>query len=80
MSAKPPRSPSSRTHRAVRPSAWSTSPLHGADDSDTAPQPEARPAATSDGDARQDRRKRNRRAMPSWDEIVFGTRPDDDTV
>jgi hypothetical protein len=55
-------------------------PLHGADDSDTAPQPEARPTSAPDGDGRQDRRKRNRRAMPSWDEIVFGTRPDDDTV
>ncbi|PZE75772.1 MULTISPECIES: septation protein SepH [unclassified Curtobacterium] len=27
---------------------------------------------------RPDRKKRSRRAMPSWDEIVFGTRPDDD--
>lgn len=55
-------------------------PLHGQDDSDTAPQPEARPASAPEADGRQDRRKRNRRAMPSWDEIVFGTRPDDDTV
>ena len=55
-------------------------PVSPVDDSDTAPQPEARPTAVPDGDSRSDRRKRNRRAMPSWDEIVFGTRPDDDTV
>jgi len=55
-------------------------PVSPVDDSDTAPQPEARPSAATDADARSDRRKRTRRAMPSWDEIVFGTRPDDDTV
>ncbi|WP_181431041.1 septation protein SepH [Curtobacterium sp. MCBD17_021] len=55
-------------------------PLHGADDSDTAPQPEARSTSNAEADSQKDRRKRNRRAMPSWDEIVFGTRPDDDTV
>jgi hypothetical protein len=52
------------------------------DDSDTA---EQRPVATlptsapESGDAeRPERKKRQRRSMPSWDEIVFGTRPDDD--
>jgi hypothetical protein len=55
-------------------------PVSPVDDSDTAPQPEARPTAVPDADGRSDRRKRTRRAMPSWDEIVFGTRPDDDTV
>jgi hypothetical protein len=54
-------------------------PLQGMDEHDTAPQPDTtRSSASSDGDGRSDRRKRTRRAMPSWDEIVFGTRPDDD--
>ncbi len=30
-----------------------------------------------EADARPERKKRNRRSMPSWDEIVFGTRPED---
>ena len=53
-------------------------PLQGMDEHDTAPQPETTRSAPADGDGRSDRRKRTRRAMPSWDEIVFGTRPDDD--
>lgn len=55
-------------------------PLQGFEDSsDTAPQPDARPASAPEAEGgRVDRKKRNRRSMPSWDEIVFGTRPDDD--
>ncbi|ROP65964.1 DUF3071 family protein [Curtobacterium sp. PhB130] len=54
-------------------------PLQGFDDTnDTAPQPDGRPASAPEPEARQERKKRNRRSMPSWDEIVFGTRPDDD--
>ncbi len=30
------------------------------------------------GESRPERKKRSRRSMPSWDEIVFGTRPDPD--
>ncbi|OIH98508.1 hypothetical protein BIU97_02460 [Curtobacterium sp. MCBA15_009] len=57
-------------------------PLQGFEDDDargTAPQPaEDRPTSAPEAEGRQERRKRNRRSMPSWDEIVFGTRPDDD--
>ncbi|OIH93784.1 hypothetical protein BIU90_09165 [Curtobacterium sp. MCBA15_001] len=54
-------------------------PLQGFEDtSDTGPQPEARPASAPEAEGRQERKKRSRRSMPSWDEIVFGTRPDDD--
>jgi hypothetical protein len=55
-------------------------PLHGFEESsDTAPQPDVRPTSAPEAEnGRQDRKKRNRRSMPSWDEIVFGTRPDDD--
>ncbi|WP_186317525.1 septation protein SepH [Curtobacterium sp. 9128] len=54
-------------------------PLQGFEDqSDTAPQPDQRPSSAPDGESRQERKKRARRSMPSWDEIVFGTRPDDD--
>ncbi|MBT2500979.1 septation protein SepH [Curtobacterium sp. ISL-83] len=56
-------------------------PLQGFEDPahHTAPQSsDARPASAPEGDGRQDRKKRTRRSMPSWDEIVFGTRPDDD--
>lgn len=53
-------------------------PLQGFEDSsDTAPQPEARPTSAPEADGRPERKKRNRRSMPSWDEIVFGTRPED---
>ncbi|MFJ4219538.1 septation protein SepH [Curtobacterium luteum] len=53
-------------------------PLQGFEESsDTAPQPDARPTSAPESDGRQERRKRNRRSMPSWDEIVFGTRPED---
>ncbi|MEK6309288.1 MAG: septation protein SepH [Curtobacterium sp.] len=52
-------------------------PLHGFEDSsDTAPQPDARPSSAPEPEVR-DRKKRSRRSMPSWDEIVFGTRPED---
>jgi hypothetical protein len=54
-------------------------PLHGfTDTNDTAPQPDGRPSSAPDSEGRQDRKKRSRRSMPSWDEIVFGTRPDDE--
>ena len=54
-------------------------PLQGFEDTaDTGPQPDARPSSAPDAEARQERKKRSRRSMPSWDEIVFGTRPDDD--
>jgi hypothetical protein len=54
-------------------------------DRDTAPQrslssassPSSAPSV-SDVEQRPSRTKRSRRSMPSWDEIVFGTRPDDD--
>uniref|UniRef100_A0A942T028 DUF3071 domain-containing protein n=1 Tax=Neobacillus citreus TaxID=2833578 RepID=A0A942T028_9BACI len=57
-------------------------PLQGFEDDeparDTAPQPsDARPASAPEAEGQGERRKRNRRSMPSWDEIVFGTRPDD---
>jgi len=56
-------------------------PLQGFDEqqSDTAPQrTEARPTSAPEAEGgRTDRKKRNRRSMPSWDEIVFGTRPED---
>jgi len=32
----------------------------------------------AEGESRAERKKRARRSMPSWDEIVFGTRSDDD--
>jgi hypothetical protein len=52
-----------------------------ADAADTAPQrsvqtPSSAPSDT--GEQRPVRSKRSRRSLPSWDEIVFGTRPDDD--
>ncbi|MFZ7087907.1 septation protein SepH [Curtobacterium sp. RRHDQ10] len=58
----------------------------GEDDvSDTAEHPtlddrSAAPASAPEpgSDGRPERRKRARRSMPSWDEIVFGTRSDDD--
>jgi len=56
-------------------------PLQGFDDdtADAAQQQDARPASAPEPEAgRPERKKRNRRSMPSWDEIVFGTRPDDD--
>lgn len=53
-------------------------PLQGFEESaGSARQPEARPSSAPDAEPRQERRKRNRRSMPSWDEIVFGTRPED---
>ncbi len=53
-------------------------PLQGFDSPVSAPERgDARPASAPDADARPDRKKRNRRSMPSWDEIVFGTRPED---
>jgi hypothetical protein len=39
--------------------------------------PTSAPALEGQAD-RPERKKRPRRSMPSWDEIVFGTRPDDD--
>ncbi|MFZ6993865.1 septation protein SepH [Curtobacterium sp. RRHDQ66] len=54
-------------------------PLQGFEDqSDTAPQSDQRPSSAPESEGRQERKKRNRRAMPSWDEIVFGTRPEED--
>ncbi|TSD12059.1 DUF3071 domain-containing protein [Curtobacterium sp. KBS0715] len=57
-------------------------PLQGFEDGgahDTAPQSsDVRPASAPESESRGERKKRNRRSMPSWDEIVFGTRPDDD--
>lgn len=54
-------------------------PLQGFEDASDDERSEARPTSAPEGDTgRQDRKKRNRRSMPSWDEIVFGTRPDDD--
>lgn len=54
-------------------------PLQGFEDqSDTAPQPDRRPSSAPESEGRQERKKRNRRSMPSWDEIVFGTRPEED--
>lgn len=55
-------------------------PLQGFEDEAAgAQQQDARPASAPEAEGgRQDRKKRNRRSMPSWDEIVFGTRPDDD--
>ncbi|MCJ1715445.1 septation protein SepH [Curtobacterium sp. VKM Ac-2922] len=51
-------------------------PLQGFEDTnDTSPQPDARPSSAPEP---ENRKKRSRRSMPSWDEIVFGTRPDDD--
>ncbi|KQO64945.1 hypothetical protein ASF23_01955 [Curtobacterium sp. Leaf261] len=46
---------------------------------------DARPTAVPDAEqsgqeSRSERKKRARRSMPSWDEIVFGTRSDDDLV
>jgi hypothetical protein len=54
----------------------------GEDESDALDQ-DARPSSAPDAesagtDARAERKKRSRRSMPSWDEIVFGTRSDDD--
>ncbi|WP_420367575.1 septation protein SepH [Curtobacterium sp. L1-20] len=55
-------------------------PLQGFEEGPSgAQQQDARPASAPEADGgRQERKKRNRRSMPSWDEIVFGTRPDDD--
>lgn len=54
-------------------------PLQGFEDEPTNAQQDARPASAPEAEGgRQERKKRNRRSMPSWDEIVFGTRPDDD--
>lgn len=54
-------------------------PLQGFEDDSAAGPQEARPASAPEPEnGRQDRKKRNRRSMPSWDEIVFGTRPDED--
>jgi hypothetical protein len=44
---------------------------------ESAPDP-AESTAADTAEQRPARAKRSRRAMPSWDEIVFGTRPDDD--
>ncbi len=38
---------------------------------------DARPASAPEAESRPERKKRSRRSMPSWDEIVFGTRPED---
>lgn len=54
-------------------------PLQGFEDDGSGAQQDARPASAPEADStRPERKKRNRRSMPSWDEIVFGTRPDDD--
>ena len=55
-------------------------PLQGFEDEPAGvQQQDARPASAPESEGgRQERKKRNRRSMPSWDEIVFGTRPDDD--
>lgn len=56
-------------------------PLQGFDDdsAQAEQQQDARPTSAPEAESgRQERKKRNRRSMPSWDEIVFGTRPDDD--
>lgn len=54
-------------------------PLAGFDATPTsAPEREdARPASAPESESRPERKKRSRRSMPSWDEIVFGTRPED---
>jgi hypothetical protein len=56
-------------------------PLQGFEDGsegDTVPpSADARPASAPEAEGRAERKKRNRRSMPSWDEIVFGTRPED---
>lgn len=52
-------------------------PLQGWDSPASAPERDDRPASAPEGDGRPERKKRNRRSMPSWDEIVFGTRPED---
>lgn len=56
-------------------------PLQGFEDEpegDTVPpSADARPASAPEAEGRAERKKRNRRSMPSWDEIVFGTRPED---
>ncbi|WP_166645737.1 septation protein SepH [Curtobacterium flaccumfaciens] len=55
-------------------------PLQGFEDEPAGvQQQDARPVSAPESEGgRQERKKRNRRSMPSWDEIVFGTRPDDD--
>jgi hypothetical protein len=50
-------------------------PLTGMDDGDTGVQPTAPQPRNSTGPLG---RRRGRAAMPTWDEIVFGARPDDD--
>jgi hypothetical protein len=53
-------------------------PLQGWDASPaSAPEQEDRPTSAPGSENRPERKKRNRRSMPSWDEIVFGTRPED---
>ena len=53
-------------------------PLQGWDPSPaSAPEQEDRPTSAPESEGRPERKKRTRRSMPSWDEIVFGTRPED---
>lgn len=58
--------------RSAHPAASSIRIVDDADDDDTVARPTLRQTAP------QPRGKKGRPAMPSWDEIVFGTRPDDD--
>ncbi len=53
-------------------------PLQGFDEqpADADAGRDARPTSAPEAE-RPERKKRNRRSMPSWDEIVFGTRPED---
>lgn len=53
-------------------------PLQGWDSPASAPERDDRPASAPESESRPERKKRNRRSMPSWDEIVFGARSDDD--
>jgi hypothetical protein len=55
-------------------------PLQGFEDQGTEEpsRQDARPASAPEAEnGRPERKKRARRSMPSWDEIVFGTRPED---
>ncbi|MGV8876543.1 MAG: septation protein SepH [Rhodoglobus sp.] len=60
-----PREGSAPTMRLLDPAATDNSPTASAPARDTAPQPTAKS-------------RKRRAAMPSWDDIVFGTKPDDD--
>ncbi len=77
VSVRPRRSPSTRRSPAGPRSASSTCRCTASRTRRTPPPAgRARPSSAPEPEAR-DRKKRSRRSMPSWDEIVFGTRPED---